>query len=96
MSKARYRGIRVFDHSNQNVWLHRCSASFCQAHLKSLPQVAITSTSNYIHEEEGKHIIICINWYQMFAYNISNSSQSIAKFFFCLQASEIVNKFFPI
>ena len=54
------------------------------------------STSNYIHEEEGKYIIICVNWYQMFATNISNSSQSITNFFSCVQARKAVNKFFAI
>jgi len=72
------------------------SASFCKAHLKPLPQVALTITSNYIHEEEGKYIIICINWYQVFATNIPNSSQSITNVFSCLQASKVVNKFFAI
>jgi len=32
----------------------------------------------------------------MFVTNISNSSQSITKFFSCLQASEVINKFFAI
>jgi len=81
--------ILVFDHSNENVWLHHCSESLCKAHLKPLPQGALTSTSNYIHKEEGKCIIICINWYQMLAANISNSSQSITKLFSCFQASEV-------
>ena len=36
--------------------------------LKPLQQVALTSTSNCIHDEEGQiYVIICINWYQMFA-----------------------------
>ena len=54
----------------------------------------LTSTSNCIHEEEGKYIIICINWYQMFATNISNSSQSTTRFFSWLQASEVTSKVF--
>jgi len=58
------RDIRVFYHPNQNVWLHHCSKSFCKSHLKPLAQVALTSTSNSIHEE-GKYIIICINRYQL-------------------------------
>ena len=44
----------ISDHPNQNVWQHHCSESSCKAHLKLLPEVALTSTSNYIHEEEGK------------------------------------------
>jgi len=52
------------------------------SHLKPLPQVAHTSTSNRIHEEEGKYIIICINPHQMFATNLPNSSQSITNAFF--------------
>jgi len=39
------------------------SNSFCEANLKPLPQLALTSTSNCIHEEAGKYVIICINWY---------------------------------
>ena len=61
-----------------------CSKSFCKEHLKPLPQIALTSTSNCIHQEEGKYVIICINRFQMFATNISNShslSQSFLRAF---------------
>jgi len=75
-------GIHVFYHSNQNVLLHYCSMTFCKAHVKPLPQVALTCTSSCIHEEEGKYVVICINRYQIFATNISNSqSQSFLRAF---------------
>jgi len=32
------------------------SESFCKAHLKPLPQVALTITCNYIHEEKRANI----------------------------------------
>jgi len=61
---------------------HTTALSLCKVHLKPLLKVALTITINCIHEEEGKYRIICINWYQMFATNTSNSSQSIIKVFF--------------
>jgi len=116
------RGIRVFDHSNQNVWQHHSGASpgfssrgghifkivldvcsnrwakremggraplaprwrrpwhHCSVFLLStfdtVTTGALTSTSDCIHEAEGKYIIICINWFQMFVTNTSNSSHS--------------------
>jgi len=47
MSKAKYPCF----YPTQNIWLHHCSKSFCSAHLKPLPQVALTTTSNCIHED---------------------------------------------
>jgi len=41
-------------------YTQHCSNSFCEAHLKPLPQPALTSTSNCIHEENGKYVNICI------------------------------------
>ena len=46
----------MFDHPNQNFWLHHSSKFFCIVNLKPLQQVALTSTSNCIHEEEGKYM----------------------------------------
>ena len=88
-------GIRVCDHPNQHVWLHHCSKSVKHIWNHVILQVALTSTSNCIREEEGKYIgqINCINWYQMFATNISNSSQYTTIVFPCLQATEVVNDF---
>ena len=88
------RSIRVFHHSNQNVWLHHCSTPFFKAHLEPLPLLALTSTSNCIHEEVGNYIIICISRYQVFATNISNSDSLWQRFFSCLQASKVINRFF--
>jgi len=74
------RDIRVFYHSSQNVWLHHCSKSSCKERLKPLTQVALTSTSNCIDEEEGKYVIICNNRYQVFATNM-NISKSLSQSF---------------
>jgi len=63
-------------------------SNFVKAHLKALQQVALTRTSNCIHEEEGKYISVCI---QMLATNISNSSQPFTKVFSCLQAGEVTS-----
>jgi len=84
------RGICSFDHPNKSFWLHHCSLSFCKTHLKQLPQVALTSTSNCMYwTKEGKYIIIYINWYQMFVTKISNSWQSIKSFFYAFRQAKL-------
>jgi len=64
-------------------YTQHCSNSFCEAHLKPLPQLALTSTSNCIHEEDGKYVMLPTQyakyalWQDISDSLLSNTARSI-------------------